>query len=54
MTALEKLIRAEYLLNAWLVDNTEQVFEEEGEIDDARALLIEVIEEIKEKANAQV
>lgn len=52
MNALEKLIRAEYLLNAWLVDNTEQVFEEEGEIDDARSLLIEVIEEIKEKANA--
>lgn len=36
--------RAESILNEWLVDNTEEVFEEQPEIDDARGLLIEAID----------
>ena len=35
--------RAERILNEWLVDNTEDVFEEQPEIDEARALLIEAM-----------
>ena len=44
MTALDKIIHAEKILNEWLVDNTEEVFEEQPEIDTARDLLIEAIE----------
>jgi hypothetical protein len=38
------ITRAESILNDWLVDNTEDVFEEQPEIDDARGLLIEAID----------
>ena len=48
MTTLELIQKAEYLLNVWLVDNTEQVFEERAEIDDARTLLIKAIEQLQE------
>lgn len=44
---LKKLEEAESLLNNWLVDNTEQVFEEEGEIDEARMLVNEAIDELR-------
>lgn len=43
-TSKEKIEQAERILNDWLVDNTEQVFEEQPEIDSARALLIEALE----------
>ena len=46
-TPREKLEAAEHILNNWLVDNTERVFEEEPEIDTARGLLLEVLEELK-------
>lgn len=48
MTALERLQQAEHLLSAWLVDNTEQVFEEQAQIDDARSFLIEAMAQLKE------
>jgi hypothetical protein len=38
------ITRAESILNDWLVDNTQDVFEEQPEIDDARQLLIEAID----------
>lgn len=41
--------RAERILNEWLVDNTDKVFEEQPEIDDARALLNEALDLMKEK-----
>jgi hypothetical protein len=50
MTALDKIINAEQLLNEWLVDNTEEVFEEQPEIDLARELLIEAIELMKKES----
>lgn len=40
----QKIQRAEQMLNEWLVDNTEDVFEEEPEIDEARGLLNKAIE----------
>ena len=43
-TPKEKIEQAERILNDWLVDNTEKVFEEQPKIDDARALLIEALE----------
>lgn len=43
-SALAKLEEAEELLNTWLVDNTDKVFEEQPEIDSARELLLEAIE----------
>jgi hypothetical protein len=46
MTALDKIINAERLLNEWLTDNTEEVFEEIPEVDEARDLLNEAIEEL--------
>jgi hypothetical protein len=44
MTALDKVINAERILNEWLADNTEEVFEEHPEIDTARDMLNEAIE----------
>ena len=44
MNGRDKLVQAEALLNEWLADNTENVFEEEPEIDDARGLILEVLE----------
>jgi len=38
-----KIALAERLLNEWLVDNTEQVFEEQPEIDTARGYLDDVL-----------
>lgn len=38
-----KIAKAEQLLNHWLVDNTEQVFEEQPEIDTARGYLDDVL-----------
>jgi hypothetical protein len=49
MTALDKIIQAEQLLNEWLVDNTVEVFEEIPEVDEARGLLIEAIELMAEQ-----
>ena len=49
MTALDKIIQAEQLLNEWLVDNTVEVFEEIPEVDEARDLLIEAIELMVER-----
>jgi len=40
---IERIKQAEQLLNEWLVDNTEKVFEEQPEIDEVRGLLIEYI-----------
>lgn len=39
-----KLEQAETLLAEWLTDNTVEAFEEEPEIDQARDLVIEVLE----------
>lgn len=39
-----KLEKAEQILNRWLVDNTDEVFEEQSEIDSARSLIQEVLE----------
>lgn len=50
MKSIEKLKEAEQLLNEWLVDNTEEVFEEEPEVDEARGLLTEVIERFENEA----
>lgn len=36
-----ELVRIEQVLNDWLVDNTEEVFEEEPEVDEARFILQE-------------
>ena len=38
---------AERILNDWLVDNTEDLFEEEPEIDEAKFLLVEAIYQLK-------
>jgi hypothetical protein len=43
------ITRAESILNDWLVDNTQDVFEEQPEIDDARQLLIEAIDLIEKE-----
>ena len=44
----EDLIRqAERILNDWLVDNTEEVFEEQPEIDTVRGLLLDALDLIK-------
>ena len=45
---LTKLKKIEVILNDYLVDNTEEVFEECPEIDEARDLLNEAIEEIEQ------
>lgn len=44
VTAICELEEVETLLAAWLTDNTVEVFEEEGEIDDARGRVQTVIE----------
>jgi hypothetical protein len=49
MTKEELAIRlglVEELLNVWLTDNTQYSFEEEPHIDDARGLLIDIIDEL--------
>ena len=43
-TAAELVRHAEQILNEWLADNTESVFEEQPEIDTARDLLLEAME----------
>lgn len=41
----EQLIRqAEQILNEWLADNTESVFEEQPEIDNARGILLDALD----------
>lgn len=47
---LAKLNKVEQMLADWLVDNTDEVFEEQPEIDEARGLLIEAIEELEGRA----
>lgn len=47
--ALGWLVQAQQLMNDALVDLTEDVFEEEPELDEARGLLIEVIERLEEE-----
>lgn len=42
--ALDLIRRAEFLLNDWLVDNTNDVFEEQPDIDTARGYLNDAIE----------
>lgn len=39
----------EEILNVWLIDNTEDVFEEQPEIDAARGVLIDLIEAAENK-----
>ena len=46
---IEQIEHAERILNEWLVDNTESFFEEQPEIDTARDLLIEALEQLKGK-----
>lgn len=47
---LTLVTKAEQILNDWLVDNTEHVFEEQPEIDEARALLNDAISQLKQTA----
>lgn len=47
--AKELLERVDTLLAEWLTDNTEEVFEEEPQIDDARGDIQEVILEIERR-----
>lgn len=47
MSTLAKLKTVEDLLAQWLIDRTDKVFEEEPEIDSARALLLEVIDHLE-------
>lgn len=44
MNTIDKLMQADALLSQWLTDNTEEAFEEQPEIDDARTLIQEAIE----------
>jgi hypothetical protein len=44
MIDLSKLKDAAHLLAEWLVDNTDHVFEEQPEIDGARADILDFIE----------
>lgn len=44
---VKALQEAEKLLNDWLVDNTEEVFEEQPEIDQARGLLNDLLESLQ-------
>lgn len=52
MEPITLIRQAEHILNDWLVDNTERVFEEQPEIDEARGLLIKAIE-LLEKNHAE-
>jgi len=47
MSALDSIESAERILNQWLVDNTDELFEESPKIDEARGLLIEAIEKLR-------
>lgn len=47
MSALNLIEEAERVLNLWLVDNTDELFEEAPEIDHARDLLIDAIEKMR-------
>jgi len=47
-----KITQAEQLLNEWLVDNTEHVFEEQPEIDEARGLLLEYMDTFEDVLEA--
>jgi len=47
--ALAWLVQAQDLMNYALVDLTENVFEEEPELDEARGLLIQVIDRLEEE-----
>ena len=38
---------AEQILNKWLVDNTDGPFEEQPEIDEARTLILDAIEQME-------
>jgi len=48
---LEKLDTADALLAEWLTDNTVNAFEEEPEIDNARSLVNDVMDIIREEIN---
>lgn len=48
---MEKLDTADSLLAEWLTDNTVNVFEEEPEIDNARSLVNDVMDIIREGIN---
>jgi hypothetical protein len=52
MNTLEKLIQADALLSQWLTDNTEQDFDEQPDVDEARTLIQDAIE-LLEKGAAQ-
>lgn len=43
---IDILKAAEQILNKWLVDNTDGPFEEEPEIDEARTLILDAIEQM--------
>lgn len=45
------LANAEDGLNCWLVDNTDEVFEEEPAVDNARGLLDDVLHELRKLAS---
>lgn len=47
---LQMLRDAEQLLSQWLVDNTEDVFDEGAEVDSARTLLQEVLDALQEQS----
>lgn len=42
--ALDKIMEAEQILNVWLCDHTEEAFEEQPDIDQARSLLHEALD----------
>ena len=44
---IDLLRAAEQILNRWLVDNTDGPFEEEPEIDEARSLILNAIEQME-------
>lgn len=54
MTPIEKLQQADHLLAQWLTDNTESIFEEQSEVDEARCLVQDAIDELTASAQEQV
>jgi hypothetical protein len=44
MNTLDKLTQADTLLSQWLTDNTEQDFDEQPDIDEARTLIQEAMD----------
>lgn len=44
---IDLLKAAEQILNKWLVDNTDGPFEEAPEIDEARTLILDAIEQME-------